>query len=236
MTNVISGSSSIRNRTSRLSSRMKSVKEADDDSGSPRVTATSTAKSVLASTESGMAPDNPTIPQPPVTTAEDSSSSMDELGHQKLKQREQHPLPPVQVPQYRRNQLEHRHHHQQQQQQSRTTGIESKDNNHRIPHNTAAAAAHWGKNIEEGISGILKRLDELSMARENGTMAYSIHFAPIPNLILRLDSSGSPKETSFSSRFIAAQLLCQGHVHKANHYLVYSELRTEGRYNRPISI
>lgn len=172
MTNVISGGSSIRNRTSRLSSRMKSVREVEDDN----TTTTSAPSPRVTTTTIAMAPDNPQ--PPPGAAMEDSSSSMDELGqHQKVKQTA---LPPVQVPHYRRNQ-----HHQQP--DGGTTTSKEINNRHRNNNTasstgTSTAAQQWGKHIEEGISGILKRLDELAMARENGIHQQSRR--PWPSFIL----------------------------------------------------
>lgn len=164
---------SIRNRTGRLnraSEAMKAVKEDDYDSGGGGGGQTDTKRGVakvheledkveqsahqetnhnvgdrLLLEDSSSSHSNPADPYEIIINSQQS--------HRTPRQHQQHPKPPHHlVP------ISHRNDHKAPRQQHTQEQTSPK---------------HWGKNIEDSISGILKRLDQMAAGRENnGTLLY----------------------------------------------------------------
>ena len=153
-TGTISNSTSTTNRNNNKVNRsltanlLKSTKEVDEDSKSRMHGHGNNNIKKVASTEDGGAVEGEQqTPRQQQSTGrqlmmEDSSSSHSTapLDSFDVMDKHPHPLAPVKVV--------HRPQHQRQQQQVENPTM-------------------WGKHIEEGIHGIMKRLDQLTIAREN---------------------------------------------------------------------
>lgn len=165
MTNIgtISNSTSTINRNNNKVNRsltanlLKSTKEVDEDSKIRMLGHGNNNIKKVASTEDGgtVEGEQHTPRQQQSTgrqlTMEDSSSSHSTaaLDSFDVMDKHPHPLAPVKVV----HRPQHQHQRQQQQVENSTM---------------------WGKHIEEGIHGIMKRLDQLTIARENNLSGWFI--------------------------------------------------------------